>query len=435
MCSKIEVRCNIREGFQTVVTSQFDALATKIGETASAGLQAIATFWVKTDSPALADPSAGWTETGPVAYLRDNVMMLTVPVFTLAIIVAGVRMAWEQRADPLQQLLKAIMVFVVIAGLGTATLHVLAEASDQFAMDVVENATSNQNQEFSQALGELVIKGGVDGAMMHGLPLMVAMFFGIAVFMASVVQVVLLLIRSAMLVLIAGTFPLAAAATNTEIGRAWLRKYCAWALAFIAYKPAAALVYAAAIRMNESGMTNTSGNGLVQALTGLMMLLLAVFALPALLRFVVPITAAVAGGHSGSGAAVADPGGLATGAINLGRSATGRMSAGGGGGGGGFGGGGSASSGSGGGATGALGVAASAGLAAVGGSISTAKRAGGALAGAAAHSAGESGGGSPGVSASQSNSPSWGARRTSSSARSTAAQERTPEPTGPTGSQ
>ncbi len=59
----------------------------------------------------------------------------------------------------------------------------------------------------------------------------------------------------------------------------------------------------------------------MQALTGLMMLLLAIFALPALLRFAVPITAAVAGGSAGSGSPVADPGNLATGAVNLGRSA------------------------------------------------------------------------------------------------------------------
>ena len=109
------------------------------------------------------------------------------------------------------------------------------------------------------------------------------------------IQVILLLIRSAMLVLLAGTFPLAAAATNTEIGKTWFRKYCGWALAFIAYKPAAALIYAAAIKMIST--TGAQGDDtLVQVLTGLMMLLLAIFALPALLRFAVPITAAVAGG-------------------------------------------------------------------------------------------------------------------------------------------
>jgi hypothetical protein len=244
---------------------------------------------------------------------------------------------------------------------------------------------------------------------------------------------VLLLIRSAMLVLLAATFPVAAAATNTEVGKAWFKKYCAWALAFIAYKPAAALVYAAAMKMTEAGMTDESGNGLVQALTGLMMMLLAVFALPALLRFAVPVTAAVAGGSAGMGGGAADPGGMATGAISVGRSAIGRSSSGGGGGGG-------SSSGGGGGATGALGVGASAGLAVAGAAVKGAKMAGGALAGAAAHSAGEAGGGgsSSGASSSSSGGRGWGGSKARSSGgrSNTTSQphERTPEPVGPSGS-
>ena len=121
-------------------------------------------------------------------------------------------------------------------------------------------------------------------------------------------------IAIALLILLAGTFPLAAAATNTEIGRNWFRKYCGWALAFVAYKPAAALIYATAMKMNEKNFGG-SGSSFVQTATGMMMLLLAIFALPALLRFMVPLTTAVAGGNAGMGAAVADPGGMATGAV------------------------------------------------------------------------------------------------------------------------
>jgi hypothetical protein len=242
------------------------------------------------------------------------------------------------------------------------------------------------------------------------LPALAGMFFGIAVFFAAVVQVLLLLVRSAMLVLLAGTFPLAAAATNTEVGKAWFKKYCGWTLAFIAYKPAAALVYAAAMQMTASGMIHKSGDGLVQALTGLMMMLLAVFALPALLRLAVPVTAAVAGGGAGMGGAAADPGGLATGAVSVGRSALGggRSS------GGGASGGGTGSTGGGGSATGALGVGASAGLAVVGGAIQGGRKAGDALAGAVAHSAGE---GTGTTSGSSSRGSGWssrtGARRNS----------------------
>jgi type IV secretion system protein TrbL len=402
-CGKVEIGCNIKEGFQSMMTDQFDNLAHRIGEMAASGLHAVSTFWIKVDSPTLSNqhvkagctpvPSTAscstFTDTGPVAFLHSHVLEVSLSIFSLAVLVAGMRIAWEQRAEPLRELLKATMLFVFVSAAGTATLQVLATWSDRFAVDLVRLATP-KGQQFQDALGEMLVLSNAAAQTVSPTPLMVMMFLGIAVFMAAVIQVVLLLIRSAMLVLLAATFPLAAAATNTEMGKAWFKKYCAWALAFIAYKPAAALVYAAAMRMTEAGMSGESGNGLVQALTGLMMMLLAVFALPALLRFAVPVTAAVAGGSAGMGGGAADPGGMATGAISVGRSAIGRSSAGGGGGGGSSSGGGG---GGGGGATGAVAVGASAGLAVAAAAVKGAKMAGGALAGAAAHSTGEAGGG------------------------------------------
>jgi hypothetical protein len=322
-------------------------------------------------------------------------------------------------------------------------IQLLVEWSDQFAINIVEEATRGVS--LGTALRDLVLSSDDGGDGANPLPLLMALVLAQSVTFASLIQIVLMLIRSAMLVLLAGTLPIAAAATNTEVGKAWFRKFCAWTLAFVAYKPAAALIYAAAIKLNEAGMSD-SGNSLIQAMAGMMMLLLAIFALPALLRLAVPVTAAVAGGGSASGSSVADPGGAATGAINIGRSAAGGFGGGsrGGGGGGGAGSGG----GGGGGATGArlAGSAAGAGFGAAGAALTAARKAGGAVAGAAAHSAGESGGGS--ITPSSFGPMARGARgggeprARSSGSRSgptgsnssSSAQERIPEPAGPSGS-
>jgi type IV secretion system protein TrbL len=270
-----------------------------------------------------------------------------------------------------------------------------------------------------------MLLGNLANATGNVVPSLLLFLAGVMVIFASLIQVVLMVVRSAMLVLLAGTFPLAAAATNTELGRAWFKKYCGWTLAFIAYKPAAALIYTAALTMNRKGMV-TSDNSFVQTTTGLMMLFLAIFALPALLRFMVPVTAAVAGGSAGMGSSVADPGGLATGAVNVGRSGLGRGSGGGGGG--------AAGSAGGGGASGAVGVgaAASAGLVVAGAAVNGARKAAGGLAGAAAHSAGEAGGGSITPTSSSGPMSRGGAR--SAKSGSSAGQGRVPEPAGPSGS-
>jgi hypothetical protein len=216
-----------------------------------------------------------------------------------------------------------------------------------------------------------------------GLPKLVFIQFAILLFFASLVQIMLMLVRSGMLVILAGTFPLAASMTNTEMGRAWFKKYCGWIIAFVAYKPAAALIYAAAFKMMQEGLLG-GAKDLIGLVTGMMMMLMTIFALPALLRLVVPMTAAVAGGSMAMGLG-GDGGLLPTGARLLGRS-------GGGGSGGGFGG---PPGGGSGGATGAIGVGAAMGAVA-GAAAGGMRRTGSKVSQAVSHSAGEDGGSAPG---------------------------------------
>jgi type IV secretion system protein TrbL len=446
MCGPTDIKCHVLDAVQVAAGGVFDDLNQESVNAATQALNALATFWVKSTTPVTLATENGdtWTNSEPVGYLQDRVLLLTLSIFTLAILVAGMRMAWEQRAKPLQELLRAMLSFVMVCAAGTAVIQLLVEWSDQFAINIVEEATEGVS--LGTALRDLVLSSDNGGDGANPLPLLMALVLAQSATIASLIQIVLMLIRSAMLVLLAGTLPIAAAATNTEVGKAWFRKFCAWTLAFVAYKPAAALIYAAAIKMNKAGMSG-SGNSLVQVMAGMMMLMLAIFALPALLRLAVPVTAAVAGGGSASGSSVADPGGAATGAINVGRSAAGSFGGGsrggGGGGGAGLGGGG------GGGATGArlAGSAAGAGFGAAGAALTAARKAGGAVAGAASHSAGESGGGSItpssfGPMARGARGGGGASRARSSGSRSSpavggsrsAAQERSPEPAGPTGS-
>ncbi|MFD3404719.1 hypothetical protein ACFWUU_28785 [Kribbella sp. NPDC058693] len=415
----MDLGCYIQDGFQSVATSAMDQLEQAVTDGALNTLNAM-TFWLKPDTTDLLAKEHGdsWTNSGTVDFLQSNLLSVTAAVFVVAVLVAGMRIAWEQRARPLQELLKAVVTFVVVGAAGTATLQVLASWSDAFSVGIINHVA-----------GGIKLQTAFGGSSPHELfatsmPGFVAIMTGLAVIVASAVQIVLMLIRSAMLVLLAGAFPLAAAATNTEIGRTWFKKFCGWSLAFVAYKPAAALVYAAAMKMGHDSASSSS-DAVMQAMAGMMMLVLAIFALPALMRFMVPVTAAAAGGSAGMGSSVADPGGMATGAVNVGSSGAG------------FGGRGSsagsaAAAGAGAGATGATGATAVgakaagavAGPAGIG--LAAARKVGGSVAGAAAHSAGESGGGA--ITPASAHGPMSGRSRSHSPA-----QQRTPEPVGPTG--
>ena len=132
---------------------------------------------------------------------------------------------------------------------------------------------------------------------------MIAIILGILAFIGSVVQIMLMLVRGGMLVLLVGTLPLIAAFSNTEMGLQWFRKASAWLLAFALYKPAAAIIYAVAFDL-------AGQQGALSLLDGVMMLLLAILALPALMRFLVPATSALAGG-GGTGAMLVGAAGAA----------------------------------------------------------------------------------------------------------------------------
>ncbi|MGL5829022.1 MAG: hypothetical protein ACRC0L_05570, partial [Angustibacter sp.] len=110
----------------------------------------------------------------------------------------------------------------------------------------------------------------------------------------SLVQAILMVIRSGVLVILAGTLPLSAAATNTETGRNMFRKTTGWILAFILYKPAAALIYAAAFKLASTDPG--SDNGLIRSITGLTLMVTSILALPALLKLIIPAVGNVAGG-------------------------------------------------------------------------------------------------------------------------------------------
>lgn len=175
-------------------------------------------------------------------------------LLVLSILVGGARMFWERRAAPGRELLRSLLTFVVVNGAGLAAIALLAAAGDSFASWIVARSTASTD--FATNLTGLLAV-----ASLSGLGLILA-----------------------------------------------------WIVALLMYKPAAAIVYAVAFRLTGAHVFGT--DGLTQVITGLCLMILALFALPALVRFVTPMVTALsttggggAGVAAGTGVAV-----LATGA-------------------------------------------------------------------------------------------------------------------------
>jgi hypothetical protein len=287
-------------------------LANAIMEGMSQMVTTLSTFWVSMPTVNLASGD-GTTPSPVVSAVNSELMPWTLALAVLAVILGGIRMIWEQRGAPLKDLLRSLLTLTLVSGLGLGVISILVIAADAFSAAIIDRSTDGKG--FADAMSILVMTGQT------GVGVFILIILGLIGLIASLVQIVLMVVRSGMLVILAGILPTTAAFTNTEMGRQWFQKAVGWTIAFILYKPAAAIVYSVAFLL----MSNKTQVPLIGSITGFTLMVVALFALPALMRFVTPMVGAVAsGGGAGAGAAV---GAMATGAVSLGRSGSGRGNA------------------------------------------------------------------------------------------------------------
>jgi len=266
----------------------------------------------------------GRTGSPTVSFLQNSLWYYTLAVAVLGVIVAGARMAWEQRADPGRQLVQGLLTLVVVAGAGLTVVALLTTAADAFSVWIINNSLEcNIAAGDGTCFGEnmlqlLALTSGTTG----GVGSVLAIILGVFAVFAALAQIMLMIVRAGALVILAGMLPLTAAASLADPQRTMFRKTTAWLLGFILYKPAAAIVYATAFRL--TGTDVFGGNGLVSVLTGLALMVLALVALPALMRLIVPAVAAVSSGGNLAGLAMAS----AAAALPTGAAAVSRLAAG-----------------------------------------------------------------------------------------------------------
>ena len=272
------------DAFQAAV----DRLATGLGKALTLAM----TFWTRVQLPALSDSS------GPVGDLRGSTAYLTGAVAVAALLVAAVRLAFTRSSEPAVDAARGLVTLVVATGVGVPAVVALAAAGDGFSTWILGRAGDG-------ALGpRLAGLASSLGPLGPGLVFIVAI---LGIF-AALAQVALMLVRIGVLVILTGVLPLLAAGSGTRTGRATLTRVLSWLLAFVLYKPAAAVVYASAFYLVGQGSDPLS------VLSGLALMVLSIVALPALLRLLTPAVAAATSGGGGGGAVAAGAVVAATGA-------------------------------------------------------------------------------------------------------------------------
>ena len=273
--------------------SAVDAIAQSLADGLATVLKTVTTFWTQLDVPTLNSPG------GPVVALQHDVFWLQGFIVVASLLYAAGKMAITRDGKAAAQAAGALLLTIVVTGVGLTAIDLVSSAGDSYSTWVINRSAGGDLNSRLLAISNLSTMSGMAGLMI---------VFGILGIVAAFAQLGLLIARIGVLAVIGGTLPVTASATNTQMGRAWFQRILGWLIAFVVYKPVAATIYAGAFYLIGDGQDITS------VMSGLVLLLLAVLALPALLRLITPAVNGAVNGDVGGGLALAAGGVLASGA-------------------------------------------------------------------------------------------------------------------------
>lgn len=300
----VDPNCDPLGGLAQNAAQRFLAeLAAQASESAAEMLRTLVAGWLTLPGPQVS------ADSGPVALLRAYTNWATAAIAVGAVLVAAIRLAWERNGREAASLVRGLVMMVVLTGAGVPAVRLLVEIGDSYSDWILDSAAGGD-------LGArlLALSPAAAGSALSGLTPLVVIGVSLMLIMIAITQVLLLLAQNAGLILLAGALPLVAAAGVSGGGRMVRDRYLTWLLALILYKPAAATVYAAAL------WTLGKGQDLMTLFAGVVMLAMALVALPALMRLLTPAVSAVSGGSASAGVGAATGAAaaqVATGAVRL----------------------------------------------------------------------------------------------------------------------
>jgi type IV secretion system protein TrbL len=274
MCDHGNLVC---EGIASVAKGAFEQIAESAAGAAGQMIVDSLTWWVRTPS---VDP-----ENPAVATAQAYTLPLIALVLMGSVLVQAIRMTVSRKRDPALNVGVGLVRYFVVATVGLVALAGAVKAADDFSAWVVGQTMVDFSTRMKAVLTPAVITNPFSLLAMGGLG-----------YLLGAVQWVLGFIRQAGILVLAALLPLAASGSINESTKPWLNRMLPWLLTLVLYRPMAALIYM--IGFTFLG----TGNDVTTVMTGLMVLVLAVVAMPAMMRFFSWAGVSVTGG---GGAAMA----------------------------------------------------------------------------------------------------------------------------------
>jgi hypothetical protein len=215
------------------------------------------------------------------SWFQDTTLPITIALLTLGLVVAGARVMYSHRGEPFQEAMAALGKAVAVITLGTAAIQIFVWGGDAYGQWILKVS------------GTTATAGYVDAAFATSSPGL-ALIFGLLGVLAVGIQWVIMFVRHALMLLLNAFWQVSAAYALLRRGEQAFEKITAWIIAFIIYSPLAASIYAFAWRL-KNGQDGAGG-----VIYGLMLIGLAVIALPAIMRLLIPASGALGSAIGGA---------------------------------------------------------------------------------------------------------------------------------------
>ncbi|MBC9958350.1 hypothetical protein [Yimella sp. cx-51] len=260
-------------------------------------LERLSTFWMKFPDPQLTNPSAPeGAMIGPMQILSDRLAGWVALCSLISVVVCCVRAIRQVSAQPFGEAAMQVMMLVAVQlGLAGAVQGGLAATSA-----LSESLLSASGQ--SRSLTGLV---SVDEAMSANQSVAVWFILALLAILSSLAQLMFMMMRGPLIMLLVLWMHFAAATAASAEGRIRAKKVIGLLISFMVYKPAAAAIYALGFMLIYGSGTEgaTKSDAFMTTMYGFMTVLMAAIALPAVIRFIVPLAAATSSSAFSGGAA------------------------------------------------------------------------------------------------------------------------------------
>ena len=273
-CGDLDFGCDIVEAIRgTIVESWRDSISEALGE----ALKTLGSFWIEVKTPEVDtnDSIAAWMN----AYLEPVAAVTAVG----CLIGAGIQLALARDGGTaqLQNLVMGIVKMIGVSFIFIPFAGLAHTFSDAISIWIIKAAMGESDKNF----GKNIITIGA------AVPAGIVVFAGLIALVVTIMQIGLMYARAAMLILICSIVPVVGSTMTTKTGLNWWKRLFGWWVAFVLYKPVASIIYAIAFKLFEKKdiLGEHSFDDLGTFLMGIMLLIFATLALPALISFLSPV--------------------------------------------------------------------------------------------------------------------------------------------------